>query len=188
MKPGIAFSSRLTARRSLIRPGLRAALALVALGALAAGCGFEPRGRISLGEAGGSLYLEAPVELRIEIESALSGSAVQRGHRREEADAVLLVDSEGFERRVVSVDPDDGSEREAEITYSVEFRIGRGGEGGAAAMDAQQVTLFRDFLTGPEALVAKEHEEDRIRAEMRREAAARILRRVAAAMANAPSS
>ena len=100
---------------------------------------------------------------------------------------MLLVDSEGFERRVISVDPDDGSEREAEITYSVEFRIGRGGEGGAAAMDAQQVTLFRDFLTTPEALVAKEHEEDRIRAELRREAAARILRRVAAVMANAAS-
>ena len=187
MKPGKAFSSRLTARRRLVRPGLRAALAGVALGALAAGCGFEPRGRISLGDAGGSLYLEAPVELRIEIESALSGSAVQRGHRREEADAVLLVDSEGFEHRVISVDPDDGSAREAEITYRVEFRIGRGGEGGTAVMDAQQVTLLRDFLSDPEELVAKEHEEDRIRAELRREAAARILRRVAAAMGGATS-
>ena len=101
---------------------------------------------------------------------------------------MLLVDSEGFERRVLSVDPDDGSEREAEIAYTVEFRIGRGGEGGGAAMDAQRVTLLRDFLTAPEALVAKEHEEDRIRAELRREAAARILRRVAAAMGAAASS
>lgn len=184
MKPGKAFSSRLT----FLRPGLRAALAGVALGALAAGCGFEPRGQISLGDATGSLYFEAPGELHFEIESALSGSAVQRGHRREEADAVLLVDSEGFEHRVISVDPDDGSAREAEITYTVEFRIGRGGEGGSAAMDAQQVTLLRDFLTAPEELVAKEHEEDRIRAELRREAAARILRRVAAAMAGAASS
>jgi len=189
VKPGKAFSSRLTARRPpLLRPGLRAALAGVALGALAAGCGFEPRGQLSLGDATGSLYFEAPVELQIEIESALSGSAVQRGLRREAADAVLLVDSEGFERRVLSVDPDDGGEREAEIAYTVEFRIGRGGEGGAAAMDAQQVTLLRDFLTAPEEIVAKEHEEDRIRAELRREAAARILRRVAAAMANAASS
>ena len=153
------------------------------LGALLAGCGFEPRGQASLGDSTGSLYLEAPAELQIEIGSALAASAMQLGASRETADVVLVVASERFEKRALSVDPYDGSEREAEIAYTIEFRIGRGGEG--AAMEEQRIELLRDFLSTPEEVVAKEHEEDRIRVELRREAAHRILRRLAAAMRDA---
>ena len=110
---------------------------------------------------------------------------VSRSPNREGADAVLVVASERFERQVLSVDPFDASEREAEIAYVVEFRIGPGSD--PAAMDQQRVTLVREFLYTPEEIVAKEHEEDLIRAELRREAAARILRRAAAAMGGAMS-
>ena len=160
--------------------GRRRALAAVALGTLLAGCGFRPRGSAPGGETTGSLYVEAPPALQIELESALPGSALRRASSRETADAVLVVASEGFERRVISVDPYEGSEREAEIAYRVEFRTGRGGA--SAVMDTQRITLRRDFLFTPEEVVAKEHEEERIRAELRREAAARILRHVAAAV------
>ena len=167
------------------RAGQQAALAGIVLGALLTGCGFQPRGQMALGETAASLYLDAPPALQVEIESALAGSAVEQSASRETADAVLVVASERFERRVLSVDPYDGSEREAEIAYTVEFRLGRGGE--QAAMDEQRITLVRDFLYTPEEIVAKEHEEDRIRAELRHEAAARILRRAAAAMKSAAS-
>ena len=98
---------------------------------------------------------------------------------------MLVVASERFERRVLSVDPQDVSEREAEIAYTVEFRIGRGGA--SSAMDEQRISLVRDFLYTPEEVVAKEHEEDLIRNELRREAAIRMLRRAAAAMGGAAS-
>ena len=165
--------------------GRRTALAGIVLGALLTGCGFQPRGQMALGETAGSLYLDAPPALQVEIESALAGSTVERSTSREAADAVLVVASERFERRVLSVDPYDGSEREAEIAYTVEFRIGRGGE--QAAMEEQRLALLRDYLYRPEEVVAKEHEEDLIRAELRREAAARILRRLDAAMESAAS-
>ena len=165
--------------------GLRAALAGVVLGALLAGCGFQPRGQVSMGDAAGRLYLDAPPALLLDLESALAGSTVQRSSSREGADAVLVVASERFERRVLSVDPHDGSEREAEISYTVEFRIGRGGE--SSAMDEQRISLLRDFLYTPEEVVSKEHEEDLIREELRREAAARILRRLEAAVQASPA-
>ena len=177
--------SRFPDQRLASRAGWRTALAGLLLGALLAGCGFQPRGQVSMGGEAGSLFLDAPPALLVDLESALAGSMVSRSPGREGADAVLVVASERFERRVLSVDPFDASEREAEIAYVVEFRIGLGAD--PAAMDQQRITLVHEFLYTPEEIVAKEHEEDLIRAELRREAAARILRRTAAAMDSAMS-
>ena len=185
MKTRNPLRSRFHFDRLTSPAGLRAALAGILLGAVLAGCGFQPRGQVSLGAGAGSLYLDAPPALLVDLESALAGSAVQRTASREGADAVLVVASERFERRVLSVDPLDGSERETELTYVVEFRIGLGGE--SSAMDEQRITLLREFLYTPEEVVSKEHEEDRIRMELRREAATRILRRLDAAMPSASS-
>ena len=185
MNPRNTLRSRFTARRYTTHAGWRAALAGILLGALLGGCGFQLRGSApaSPGEAAGSLFFEAPPALHADLESALAGSAVPRAASRETADAVLVVASERFERRVLSVDAYDGSEREAEIAYTVEFRIGRGGEG--SAMDERRIVLVRDFLYTPEEVVAKEHEEDRIREELRREAASRISSQLAAYMRSA---
>ena len=175
----------LRAHRPVAPSGRRAALAGILLGALLAGCGFQPRGQVSMGAMTGNLFLDAPPALLVDLESALAGSAVSRSPSREGANAVLVVASERFERRVLSVDPFDGSEREAEIAYVVDFRIGLGSD--PAAMDEQRIALVREFLYTPEEVVSKEHEEDLIREELRREAAARILRRAAAAMSSATS-
>ena len=166
-------------------PGRRAALAGILLGVLLAGCGFQPRGQVSMGDMAGSLFIDAPPALLVDLESALAGSAVSRSPGRAGADAVVVVASERFERRVLSVDPFDGSEREAEVVYVVDFRVGLGSD--PTAMDEQRIALVREFLYTPEEVVAKEHEEDLIRGELRREAAARILRRAAAAMGSATS-
>lgn len=167
------------------RSGWRTAFAGLLLGALLAGCGYVPRGQVSMGAATGSIFLDAPSALRVDLESALSGSTISQSPSREGADVVLVVASERFERRVLSVDPFDASEREAEIAYVVDFRIGPGSD--PAAMDQQHITLAREFLYTPDEIVAKEHEEDLIREELRREAAARMLRRAAAAMDGAMS-
>ena len=177
--------SRFPDQRFTSRVGWRTALAGLLLGALLAGCGFAPRGQVSMGAAAGSLFLDAPPALMVDLESALAGSAVSRSPSRGGADAVLVVASERFERRVLSVDPFDASEREAEIAYVVDFRIGLGSD--PAAMDQQRITLVREFLYTPEEIVSKEHEEDLIREELRREAAVRMLRRAAAAMDGAMS-
>ena len=140
---------------------------------------------MALGETPGSLYIDAPPALRHELEAVLAGSATVRTSSPETAEAVLIVASERFHRRALSVDPYRGKEREAELAYVVEFRIGRGAE--HPAMDAQNITLLRDYVSDPGEVVAKEYEEDVIRAEMRREAAARILRRLDAAMRQEPA-
>ena len=163
------------ARRLVLLP-LGAAL----LGAALAGCGFQPRGHLALGETVRSLYVDAPPVLRHAIENALSGSGAARAASRETADAVLLVASERFHRRVLSVDPASGREHETELAYVVEFRVGRGGENPAAAPES--VRLLRDYALDAASIAAKELEEDVIRAELRREAALRILRRLDAAL------
>ena len=157
-----------------------ALLGAALLGAALAGCGFQPRGHLALGEAVRSLYVDAPPVLRHAIENALSGSGAARAASRETADAVLLVASERFHRRVLSVDPASGREHETELAYVVEFRVGRGGESQAAAPES--VRLLRDYVLDAASIAAKELEEDVIRAELRREAALRILRRLDAAL------
>ena len=154
--------------------------ALLLLGAALAGCGFQPRGHLALGEVVRSLYLEAPSALEYEIENALSGSGVARAASREAAEAVLVVASERFHRRTLSVDPASGREHEVELAYVVEFRVGRGGED--PARPSERVRLLRDYALDAAHINAKELEEDLIRGELRREAAFRILRRLDAAL------
>ena len=150
--------------------------------ALLAGCGFELRGQMSLPADIRQIHVQGPAVLRNEMEVALTGSGVAVAAERAAADVVLSLESDHFNRRVLSVDANTGKEREFELVYVVEFRATRGS--GESLLPSQRVSLLRDYVFDADAVIGKSREEDVLRQEMRRDAAQQILRRLERALTN----
>jgi len=95
---------------------------------------------------------------------------------RDGADASIDVTSEVFDRRVLSVDPNTGKEREFELAYTVAFNVVRGD--GAPVLSGQSINLLRDYVFDADAVIGKSREEGVLIVEMRRDAAQQLLRRL----------
>ena len=145
------------------------------------GCGFQLRGNVTLPENVHSVHVQAPSrELSNEIQLFLESSGARVASHRGDADAVLSVQDERFNRRVLSVDPRTGKEREFELAYTAMFGLTRAD--GTVLVEQQTVSLLRDFVFDEDALLGKAQEEGLLRNEMRRDAVEQMLRRVRAAL------
>lgn len=162
---------------------MRAALAAVALVAGLSGCGFHLRGAASLPEAIQVVAVRAPsLAVREEIAVFLEdgGVRVVDAGADVNADAVLSVFQEAYERRVLSVDPNTGKAREFELAYIFDFSfIDREGK---ALVKPQSVRLVRDFVFDEDAVIGKSREEGVLREEMRRDAVQQLIRRLQAGL------
>lgn len=147
-----------------------AALLLVA--GLLAGCGFQLRGADVL-PPGQGLYVEAPGDLRAEVEVFLDGSDTRLVGRREEAAVVLSMSNPRYDRRVLSVDPSTGKEREFELSYTLD--VSASTREGTALLAPQPMTLLRDYVFDRDALIGASREEGVLRTEMMRDAVQRVL-------------
>lgn len=146
---------------------------------LLAGCGFELRGANVLPPDLKNLYLVAGTDLAIDIENFLETSDTRIVNSREQADVILTVVNPRYDRRVLSVDPNTGKEREYEIVYTVD--VSAVGKLGQTFIPAQPVSLVRDFIYDPEAIIGTSREEAVLQVEMRRDAVQQILYRLRAA-------
>jgi LPS-assembly lipoprotein len=145
--------------------------------ALLAGCGFQLQGAMTLPEGVRSVYVAAPdlltpfaVELRRGLERAgatVAGSA-------EQADTVIRVRNDRTGRRVLSVSSRN-TPQEFEIFYAIDYAIDRSG---AELLPAQRHELTRSFSFDQSALLAKDREEEILRAAMARDLADLVLRRL----------
>jgi LPS-assembly lipoprotein len=144
------------------------------------GCGFELRGRASLPDDIRSVHVNAPAELRDELQIFLEGGGAELAESGTSADVTINVSSETYDRRVLTVDPNTGKEREFELAYSVVFDVKRAN--GIPVLASQSVSLIRDYVFDPDAVIGKSREEGVLREEMRRDAAQQILRRIRAAI------
>lgn len=152
-------------------------MALVLLAAsLLGGCGFKLRGDAALPEDIRSVYVSAPAELRDEIQIFLEGGGVALVDSHAGADASINVTREFFDRRVLSVDPTTGKEREFELAYTVDFNVIRGN--GSPVLSGQSINLLRDYVFDPNSVIGKSREEHVLIEEMRRDAAQQLLRRL----------
>ena len=152
------------------------ALTIVATG----GCGYQLRGGVSLPPALDGIHVAGPAGIGGALTQMLESGGADIRPGSESAKAVLRLSRERFTRRVLSVDPDTGKEREIELAYSVAFRVA-GGDG-EELMPEQTVSLLRDYVIDVDAVLGKSREQGVLHAEMRRDAAAQIMRRVAAAL------
>ncbi len=161
---------------------MRKALVLLVMGALLSGCGFHLRGAATLPPDARAIFIRSSsAALADEIELYLRDGGARLSRRAGDAQAILDVGQESFEQRTLSVDPKTGKEREFELTYSVEFGFKRAD--GTVLVKRQLVTLHRDFVFDPGQVIGKSREKSVLEAEMRRDAAQRILARLNAGLA-----
>jgi len=178
-------AARFPARRAMRRlAAMHRALLLalpfpLLLAALLGGCGFELRGADVLPPQMGRLHLVAPVALREEIEILLDGSETELVEERAQAELVLTLANPRFDRRVLSVDPNTGKEREFELSYTVDLSARRA-DGSEVIAPASQ-SLLRDYVFDRETLIGSSFQESVLREEMVRDMAQQVLYRLRAA-------
>jgi outer membrane lipopolysaccharide assembly protein LptE/RlpB len=144
-----------------VGPALRYVLIALLAAALLSACGFRQRGSVSLPEDFREIYIDGPVQIVDEIAVFLESGGASVVDARGEADAVIKVQSERYDQRVVSVDATSGKAREFELLYTLEFSV--------RMKDGTMLVL-------PEPVVVA------LRVDMRRDAAGRIIRITEAAL------
>lgn len=154
---------------------------LVAITLSVSGCGFQPRGQVlSLGGVPSPIHVSGirphsglQRELARQLETAGVGIAASAA----DSAAVLRIDRRSSDSRVLSVDSRNKAV-EYELEESARFSL-RGADGRELAAE-QTVRAVRIQLRPGDAILAADREADRLRADMHRELAERIVRRLAA--------
>ncbi len=157
---------------------LALALALTLLAA--SGCGFKLRGALELPAGQDALYVSAPSDVYREIGNFLEGSQARVVGSPDAANIILNVTSATYDRRVLTVDPDPGKEREFELSLNLRFNALDGD--GKSLVDAQSVTLLRDYVFDSDAVIGASREESVLRREMLRDAVQQVLLRLRSAI------
>ena len=152
------------------------ALTLVAVG----GCGYQLRGAASLPSDLAAIHVAGPRDVSHALVLLLEGGGISVAPGRDSASSVVKLSGEQFHRRVLSVDSDTGKQREFELVYRIEFEVT--GASGEELLAKQTVTLLRDYIFDPNAVLGKSREQAMLHAEMRRDAAAQIVRRISASL------
>ena len=154
-----------------------AGLAMLAA-VLLTGCGFHLQGHTPLPAA----FKVSCVDARDRqsdfvqgLRTALLNAGMQLTEQSTDATAVVHVIDDRITRRVLSVSPDN-LPREYEITYTVKFAVNAAGKD---LIEAQEVTATREFSFDVNALLAKDNEEDVLRAALAHDLVDAVMRRLA---------
>jgi LPS-assembly lipoprotein len=156
----------------------RFCLVLLATGLLA-GCGFQLRGDVELSARMQAPYLEATdryTPFYGELKAALVGAGAALSPSSQSASAVVHIHRDETGRKILTISAQNTPE-EYEVFYTVEYSVSAAG---AEILPRQKLTLTRDYAYDDAAMLAKQHEEDDIRASLARDMASLVARRVAA--------
>ncbi len=154
-----------------------AAAALGATALLAAACGFHLQGRAPLPETLRSPYLEVPDRQSDFVQSmrhALLANGAHLAREKEAASAVVSIVRDDFTRRVLSVSATN-QPNQYELTYTVSFSVSAGER---ELLPQQEISATRTYSFDERLLLAKGHEEDMLRADLARDLAGRVMRRL----------
>ena len=152
----------------------------MALSLAVAGCGYQLRGAVSFPPGLDAVHVAGPPEIGVALVEVLDSGGVRVRSNGDSARAVVRLTDERLSRRLVSVDPDTGKEGEFELSYRVTFRVT--GPDGEELVPGQTVSLLRDYTFDSAGLLGKNRERRTLHAEMRRDAAGQIARRIQAAL------
>ena len=155
---------------------------MILAAALVSACGFRLRGSTAatLPEDFRQIYVEAPVEISDELAIFLERGGATVSKSRTEADAVIKVQSEDYQQRVVAVDATTGKAREFELIYTLTFSVRM--KNGDMLVLPEDMTIRRVFVFDPTAVIGATQNVEALRADMRRDAAGRMIRLTAAAL------
>lgn len=146
---------------------------------LISGCGFQLRGQAPLPATLATPYLETgdrytPLYAALEARLRAAGAKLAAGPAT--ASAVIRLNKDETGRELLSVSARN-TPGEFEVYYTVEYSVSASGR---ELLARQQVTLTRAFSYDETAVLAKEHEEQSLRAALAAELAGLMLRRLAA--------
>jgi len=156
------------------------ALIVLLSAALASACGFRPRGSITLPEDFRNIFVEAPIEISDELAIFLDSGGATVTDTREDADAVIKVQSENEQRRVVTVDATTGKAREFELIYTLDFSVRM--KDGTMLVAPEHLVVRRIFIFDPSAVIGATQNIKVLRRDMQRDATERIIRLTEAAL------
>jgi LPS-assembly lipoprotein len=154
----------------------RRGLVVALLPALAA-CGFHLQGVARLPPAFGTTRIVAEdryTDFHRALEDALRASGSRLSGAGATATVEVLTDDSG--QRVLSVSASN-TPTEYEVYYTVRYRVRIGDK---EALTPKLLTLTRDYSFNETAVLAKEQEQEQIRAALARELAALVMRRLSA--------
>lgn len=148
--------------------------------AVAAGCGFHLRGSrsVDLGAARPYVSSSGAEELAAELRRLLVASRVGLAGRAADADLIVELGEERFDRRVLSVDADTGKVREVEIGYEALLDVRR--PDGTVLVERERIELERDFVFDETAVLGTFEQQTLIEQEIRADVAQTLLRRLEA--------
>jgi LPS-assembly lipoprotein len=151
----------------------------LAFGLFLAGCGYHLRGsqeayrlelsKIYVGSQGADVLAAAVTNKLQESRATVVGTPA-------EAEAVVVVSNELYDRRVLSVDQDTGKVLEYELGYEAELTITD--PSGRPLLGTQPITLIRDITFDPQAVLGQDEEEQAVRSDMLQDAAQSVLFRL----------
>lgn len=156
--------------------GLGVGVAVVAALLLAA-CGFRLQGRVPLPAALASTWIEAEdsqSDFVVDLKRALLASGATLATRRDAATAVVRVQRDELTECVLSVSARN-LPREFELTYVVRLEVQGGGR---TLIPSEQFVVTRDQTFAEEVLLAKEREQEILRAALARDLVGVVMRRL----------
>lgn len=163
-----------------LQRGCRAlAVALLSLVAIAlAGCGFRLQGQVPLPSALAVTWVEADdvqSDFVQDLRRSLRASGATLAPNRAAATAVLRVERDEMLERVLSVSGRNVP-REYELTYVVRFSLSTPG---GTLLPSEEVSASRDFSFDEREVLAKEREQEMLRAALARDLAGVVMNRLA---------
>ncbi|MEJ2439063.1 MAG: LPS assembly lipoprotein LptE [Gammaproteobacteria bacterium] len=159
----------------------RTLLPLLLAGCLAA-CGFHLRGPASLPAVLKQTHIKGVAEfdpLRLELKRVLTNAGAQVLPAEAKTPSAIVISNVNYARRVLSVDA-QGRAAEYALNYSFFFQVNDASA--KILVPRQQIRISRDFRFDPNAVLAKDSEEQQIRTEMIRQSVRLLMRRVDATM------
>jgi len=158
------------------RRGVAIALALGVV-ALLGGCGFHVQGRVPLPASLQSVWIEtedSQSDFAVDLKRALRASGANLATRREGASALLRIERDDLAERVLSVSGRN-IPRELELTYTVQLAVEGGGR---TLIPSERFAVSRDQTFTEEQLLAKEREQEILRAALARDLVGVVMRRL----------
>ena len=158
---------------------LPSAVATLAIATLLGGCGFQLQGRLPLPAALAIVQIDSKdvqSDFVQELRKSLlaSGAHIASGSRG--ASAIIRVERDELKEHVLSV-----SSRnipvEYELTYTVRVAVSSDGK---ERMAPEDMALTREFSFDETQLLAKQREEDALRASLARDLVGMVMRRLSA--------
>lgn len=141
-------------------------------------CGFQMRGSHLDHLANSSIYVQSKSgsDLAMELKKQLALSSITVADSASNADYIIALREESYERDVLSVSADTGKVEEYELLVSTLLSIT--GPDKNSLVNSEPVTARRDYIFDQDSALAEFTEEEKIRQEMNTQIAATIIRRL----------